>query len=149
MKKITYLFILTFLLSMFVYAQNNDDDIIGTWYNTEKSSKIRIYRCGEGGQKYCGKIVWLEKDKEDDGGPRIDKNNPDKKKQKNLMMNMVILSLFEYDKGDKEWSGGTIYDPKNGKTYSCTIKKEGKILKVRGYMGVSLIGRTAEWTLAE
>ncbi len=149
MKSLKYLILMALFLSAGANAQNSDDDIIGTWFNTEKSSKIRIYKCGEGGNKYCGKIVWLEKDKEDDGGPRVDKNNPDKKKQKNLMMNMVILSLFEYDKGDKEWSGGTIYDPKNGKTYSCNIKRVGKTLKVRGYMGVSLIGRTADWTLAE
>ena len=137
------------LISLIAYSQTNSDDIIGTWYNGEKSSKIRIYKCGDGNKKYCGKIVWLSKDKEEDGGIRIDKNNPDVKKRKDPMMDMVVLKLLAYNKNSKEWSGGTIYDPKNGKTYSCTITREGKTLKMRGYIGVSLVGRTATWELAE
>jgi uncharacterized protein (DUF2147 family) len=143
------LWILVAFVSFMAYAQSNSDDILGTWYNAEKTSKIRIYKCGDGNKKYCGKIVWLAKDKEDDGGPRVDKNNPDPKKRKDPMMDMVILKLFVYDKSDKEWEDGTIYDPKNGKTYSCIIKREGKTLKVRGYVGVSMVGRTSTWTLAE
>jgi len=65
------------------------------------------------------------------------------------MLEMLILKLFVYDKDDKEWNDGSIYDPKNGKTYSCTIKRKGKTLEVKGYMGVSVIGRTAIWTLVE
>ncbi len=149
MKKFKLILLLSLFVSWFAYSQSNADDIVGTWYNAEKSSKIRIYKCGDGGKKYCGKIVWLKKDKEDDGGPRVDKNNPDPKKRKDLMMEMLILKLFVYDQSDKEWNDGTIYDPKNGKTYSCTIKKKGNTLEVRGYVGVSMIGRTAIWTLAE
>ena len=149
MKKLKYILLASLFISWFAYSQKNADDIIGTWYNAEKSSKIRIYKCGDENKKYCGKIVWLEKDKEDDGGPRIDKNNPDAKKRKNPMMDLVILKLFKYDKGDKVWDGGTIYDPKNGKTYSCTIKRVGNTLEVRGYVGISMLGRTAVWTLAE
>ncbi|MEO1367538.1 MAG: DUF2147 domain-containing protein, partial [Acidobacteriota bacterium] len=59
---------------------------------------------------------------------------------------MRILEGFEAE-GDGEWSGGTIYDPNNGKTYSCTLELEGAdTLKVRGYIGVSLFGRTERWT---
>lgn len=149
MKKLKLLLTFVVLLSLYAYSQTNADDIMGTWYNAEKTSKIRIYKCGDDGKKYCGKIVWLKKDKEDDGGPRVDKNNPDSKKRKDLMMGLVVLKLFVYDKGSKEWNDGTIYDPKNGKTYSCYIKREGKALKVRGYVGISMLGRTAAWELAE
>ena len=143
------LILISLFLSAGAYSQNNADDILGTWYNAEKDAKIKIYKCGDGGKKYCGKIVWLKKDKEEDGTERVDKNNPNPAKRKNPMIDLVILKLFEYDKSDKEWDDGTIYDPKNGKTYSCFIKREGNTLKVRGYMGVSFIGRTSEWTLAE
>jgi uncharacterized protein (DUF2147 family) len=46
-----------------------------------------------------------------------------------------------------EWSGGRILDPENGKIYRCTIEvvDGGKRLKVRGYIGISLIGRTQYW----
>lgn len=54
-----------------------------------------------------------------------------------------MLKGFEFD--DDEWEDGTIYDPENGKTYSCTIKfRDGK-LDLRGYIGISLIGRTQTW----
>ena len=146
MKKLKYFLLVSLFISWFAYSQKNADDIEGTWYNGEKSSKIKIEKCGN---KYCGKIVWLKKDKEDDGGPRIDKNNPDTKKRKNLMIGLQILNSFKYYKNDKVWDDGTIYDPKNCKTYSCTIKKVGKTLEVRGYVGISMFGRTDVWTFAE
>jgi uncharacterized protein (DUF2147 family) len=53
---------------------------------------------------------------------------------------------FTY-KGDGVWEDGKIYDPKNGKTYDCVIKlKDNNTLSVRGYIGVTLIGRTDLWT---
>ena len=149
MNKLNILLLTCLFLSHAALSQNNADDILGTWYNAEKDAKIKIYKCGDGGKKYCGKLVWLKKDKEEDGSQRVDKNNPDPGKRKDPMIELVILKLFVYDKSDKEWDSGTIYDPKNGKTYSCFIKRSGNILKVRGYMGVSMLGRTAEWTLAE
>lgn len=47
----------------------------------------------------------------------------------------------------KKWEGGTILDPANGKEYSCYITEsaDGKTLEVRGYMGISLLGRTQIW----
>jgi uncharacterized protein (DUF2147 family) len=61
---------------------------------------------------------------------------------------MKLLSNFEHT-GDT-WENGTIYDPKNGKTYSCIIKKKNdKTLEVRGFVGFSMIGRTVEWIKAE
>jgi uncharacterized protein (DUF2147 family) len=57
----------------------------------------------------------------------------------------VILKDFKYS--GKTWEDGTIYDPKNGKTYSCIIKAKGlNNLDIRGYIGISLLGRTTNWT---
>ena len=56
-----------------------------------------------------------------------------------------ILKNFEFN-GKDLWHNGTIYDPKNGKTYSCKISRDEKgNLNVRGFIGVSLLGRTAFW----
>ena len=62
---------------------------------------------------------------------------------------MVILRDLKKD--DDEWTGGTILDPSNGKTYKCKIAVEngGKKLKVRGFVGMSLFGRTQHWVRAE
>jgi uncharacterized protein (DUF2147 family) len=49
-------------------------------------------------------------------------------------------------KDGSEFTKGTITDPKNGKTYKCTIKKEGEDkLNVRGYIGFSALGRSQTW----
>ncbi|MCB0700768.1 MAG: DUF2147 domain-containing protein [Chitinophagales bacterium] len=131
------------LVQNIVFAQ--EDPIEGVWFNEEKSAKIKIYRAKN--QKFYGKIVWLERP-EEDGKPRVDKNNPDKSKRTEPINGLLILKGFVKD-GDKEYEDGTIYDPKNGKTYSCIIKHNGEELDVRGYVGFSWIGRTTVWSKAE
>ncbi len=62
-----------------------------------------------------------------------------------LLVGLEIFNGFSYD-GDGEWSGGSIYDPNSGKTYSCKLKLvDHDTLKVRGFIGISLIGRTETW----
>ena len=79
------------------------------------------------------------------GKAKIDRENPDKSKRNTPIMGLVFMEGFSFD--GKIWSGGTIYDPDNGKTYKCKITLvNDKKLKVRGYIGVSLIGRTEIWT---
>ncbi len=56
------------------------------------------------------------------------------------LVGVNLLTNFTY--GNGEYSGGEVYDPANGKTYSCNISFAGQNLKVRGYIGISLFGRT-------
>jgi uncharacterized protein (DUF2147 family) len=58
---------------------------------------------------------------------------------------MELLKDFTFD-GDNVYSGGTVYDPKNGKTYSCKMTLDGNSLNIRGYIGISLFGRSVTWT---
>lgn len=120
------------------------DDILGTWLNQEATGKVTLYK--ENG-KYFGKVVWLrEPNDKETGLPRTDKLNPDVKLQAAPLIGLINLKNFTFD-GKEEWSGGTIYDPKNGKTYKCYIQFDGPAkLKIRGYMGVSLLGRNTYWT---
>ena len=115
------------------------------WYNEEKTAKIQIYKATDG--KFYGKIVWL-KVPDADGKPKVDKNNPDDKKKNDPLMGLILLKAFKKD-GEKGYNDGTIYDPKNGKTYSCKITNKGDVLDVRGYIGFSWIGRTTVWTKAD
>ena len=88
-------------------------------------------------------MVWLREPTDADGKPKLDKNNPDKEKQKLPLLGYDLLKDFVFEEG--HWDNGTIYDPENGKTYKCKISfREGK-LDVRGYIGFSLIGRTDVW----
>lgn len=75
----------------------------------------------------------------------MDKKNPDVAKQQAPIIGLSNLLGFTY-KGNGAYENGTIYDPANGKTYQCEIKLEGDILKVRGFIGFSLLGRTEIWT---
>jgi uncharacterized protein (DUF2147 family) len=139
---VVQLILLVFFTSGNLFAQANPDAILGIWFNEEKDAKIKVYK--ENGN-YFGKIVWHRTG--DDVSP-FDENNPDPELRKRKKVGLVILKDFEYDDG--QWEDGTIYDPKSGKTYSCIIKlqKDGG-LHVRGYIGISLLGRTTHWTKAE
>jgi uncharacterized protein (DUF2147 family) len=59
---------------------------------------------------------------------------------------LIFALLIVFASADVFWEDGKIYDPKNGKTYSCKMTLEGNELKVRGYVGFSLLGRTTVWT---
>ncbi len=149
MKKITTVSLLLMLLTVWsgltASAQTHKaDDILGTWLNQEATGKITLYK--ENG-KYFGKLVWLREPNDKDSGlPRTDRFNSDPKFQTTPLIGMVNMKNFTFD-GSDEWLGGTIYDPKNGKTYKCSIQFDGSAkLKIRGYMGVSLLGRNTYWT---
>jgi uncharacterized protein (DUF2147 family) len=126
------------------------DDILGTWYNAEKDAQIELYRCGG---NYCGRIVWLKVPDYPEGSadgapgtPKRDHNNPDPARRKDPLIGLDIVKGFSPD-GENRWAGGTVYDPKNGKTYKgkMTLVAPDR-LDLRGYIGIPLIGRTATWT---
>ena len=98
--------------------------------------------------KIYGKIVWL-KEPNLNGKPKTDANNPESKNHNNPLLGMVFLKGFKV-KGTNKWVDGKIYDPRNGKTYSCemTMVNPNK-LNVRGFIGFSLLGSTTEFTRAD
>lgn len=122
---------------------------VGRWTTIDDETKkpksvITIY---EENGKLFGKIEQLFREPNEEQNPVCDKCEGALKNQP--ILGMVILRDLKKD--DDEWSGGTILDPANGKTYKCKIAVEdgGKKLKVRGYMGMSLFGRTQHWVRAE
>ena len=143
MKKIIFL-PLVFLFNI-VFAQNTDD-ILGNWLNQDNDAKIEIYKEGN---SFFGKLIWLKEPNEKDGSPKIDDKNPDENLRNRNLQGLVIVKNLNFDKKDKEWSGGKIYDPKSGKTYKCFAKIDGENLNLRGYIGFSFIGRTATWSRVE
>ncbi|MBS4060820.1 MAG: DUF2147 domain-containing protein [Bacteroidetes bacterium] len=130
--------------SMNLSAQNKADDVLGVWLNQDKDAHVEMFK--RDGKIY-GKIVWIKEPIDPDTGkPKTDKHNPDDKLKSRPTLGLEILKGFTFD-GKKEWSGGEIYDPKSGKTYSSYMVFESKdVLKIRGYVGISLLGRTTSWT---
>ena len=141
---LTFIGILVFSAAS-ISGDSEADELMGIWLNHEKDAHIKIYKCGD---EYCGKIVWL-KNPEEDGAPKKDKHNPDDSLKDRPLKGLDVLSGFNFD-SDKKWEDGTIYNPRDGKTYSCYLKimDDGR-LKVRGFVGISLIGKTNYWTRVE
>ena len=128
----------------------SSEDILGVWNNEEKDAKIEIYKCRV---KYCGKIIWLKEPIYPEGSkdgapgtPRLDHHNPDPSLRKALIIGLNIVHDFTTTDGHT-WFGGTVYDPKSGKTYrgKMTLVSPNQ-LNMRGYVGIPLFGRTTTWT---
>lgn len=123
------------------FTPPNNEKVLGTWWTPEQEAKVKIYKAVSG--KICGKIIWLKEPTNPNGTPKLDLNNPDKEAQKQALLQMVFLKNFVYN-GDNKWEDGTIYDANNGKTYSAHLELLGDDqLNIRGYVGFSLLGRTA------
>ena len=116
-------------------------DVVGKWKLEDGTAIVEVYKSGDA---YNGKIIWLEKPTEADGSPAIDNLNPDPQLRTRQVLGLNMLSGLK--KVGDEYTGGKIYDPGNGKTYNCSMKVEGDILKVRGSLDKrGLIGRTMDW----
>lgn len=138
MKKI----ILSFILAAFPFAASLAQDVTGKWKLEDGTAIVEVYRSGD---VFNGKIVWLADPTEDDGSPAVDSNNPDKALRSRKLIGLNMLSGLK-ETGKNEYSGGSIYDPGNGKTYNCSMKVEGDVLKVRGSLDKKgLLGRTMDW----
>jgi uncharacterized protein (DUF2147 family) len=131
-------------------AAQKPEAIVAKWWNEEKDAQIEIYPC-EG--RYCGKIILLKEPNypADDpkgmaGKPKIDRENPEASKKERPILGMNIVWGFTHS-GENLWEGGFIYNPREGKTYKCKLTLENPdTLKVRGFIGISLIGKTNIWT---
>ena len=116
-------------------------DVVGKWKLDDGSAIVEVYKQGDA---FNGKIVWLQDPTEPDGSPAVDTNNPDAKLRSRKLIGLNMLSSLK--KSGAEYTGGSIYDPGNGKTYNCSMKVEGDVLKVRGSLDKKgLLGRTMDW----
>lgn len=130
--------------TMFALAARSQqaDQVLGQWLSEDKDGKIEVYKTGD---KYFGKLIWASKMYEADGKTsRKDEKNSDPALRSRNLKDLVLLSNFIYDDG--VYTDGKIYDPKSGKTYSCKMTMSGEKLNIRGYVGLSILGRTTVWT---
>ncbi|HVS03051.1 MAG TPA: DUF2147 domain-containing protein [Thermoanaerobaculia bacterium] len=126
------------------------DAILGTWLTEEGDQGGRAHvKVRQQGAKFVGEIVSLEEPNFPPEGPRpgqpkVDLENPDPKLRERPIVGLRILVGFRYTDG--KWTGGTVYDPANGKTYRGQMTLKGPdTLELRGYVGIPLFGRTSTW----
>jgi uncharacterized protein (DUF2147 family) len=112
--------------------------VLGRWLTEPRDGIIEISRAAD--NSYQGRII---------GGNaphRLDLQNPDPGRRAQLLLGQAIIQGL-HDDGEGGWAGGTIYDPNTGRTYKCHLEMlDHERLKVRGFIGVSLLGRTQTWT---
>jgi len=144
MKKQLLLLAVAMFISLPIWAQA--DALLGIWLTEEKNSQVEITKTANG--QFVGRIVWLNEPLDEDGKVKTDKENPNANQRNQRLLGLQILKGFTYDANKKEWSGGTIYDPDNGKTYSAFMKLDGNnTMVLRGYvMGMRMLGRNSSWT---
>jgi uncharacterized protein (DUF2147 family) len=127
------------LFSTGMFAQPVNDGIIGKWWVEGKTAQFDFYRMGN---EYRARLIPLTRPE------MVDTHNPvDSLKVRKLSGATLIYGLI-YDENHKRWDGGKVYNPQNGKTYSCNCKltSAGSRLLFRGFLGVSILGQTQTWT---
>ena len=144
MKRLGLVLVLCLLISQ-AFAQDAQK-IAGIWWNDEKTSKIEVK---EENGKFIGTVIYINPEKYVNGEPEKDNMNPDVKLRSRSRLGLQILSGLKFDASDKEWQGGRIYDPKNGKTYDCFawFDQDANTLNLKGYIaGMKWLGRATTWT---
>jgi uncharacterized protein (DUF2147 family) len=112
------------------------DAVLGKWWFPKKNGQFEMKQSGG---VYTGTVIDYDKPE------TLDNKNPDPELAKRKFIGIDMLSNFKYDSGEKQWLGGTIYDGDSGKTYKCTLwfeKNKPDELYARGYIGISILGRT-------
>lgn len=135
-------FFLVFLVFAFSFANAQKKSVLGKWksIDDETGKALAVVHIYEDEGKIFGKVAEIINPKDRD---KLCTNCSGKDKDQPILGLTVIRGL---EKDGDEYNGGKILDPKYGKFYKCYINLENENkLKVRGYIGISLLGRTQFW----
>jgi len=134
MTKASLLLIAIFSCTATLHSQTSP--FLGDW-QVPSGTIVRIDPCPSG---LCMRIVFISPKADS----TMDIHNPDASLRGKSLCNLEIGSHFHASDATHA-SGGTIYDPKSGNTYSGTMAVDGDTMRLRGYVGISLFGRTEIW----
>ncbi|MFH0296463.1 DUF2147 domain-containing protein [Bradyrhizobium sp. 31Argb] len=112
------------------------DDIVGIWESD--NLKIDMFNAGP---EYNARLLWGDKVVEADGKTfKLDAHNPDPSLRSRSLKGIVLIKGLTWKDG--KYTGGTLYDGRSGQSYNCDAEVAEGELRLRGYVGVSLLGRT-------
>jgi uncharacterized protein (DUF2147 family) len=123
----------------------------GLWRTIDDSSKKdkSLVRIVEANGVYTGKVEKIV----DPDSPKdaVCKDCSDERKDKPILGMTIIRNMKQSGDDKTVFEGGDILDPNNGKVYKSKMKliDGGSKLEVRGFIGISLLGRTQTWVRAE
>lgn len=124
------------LLATIATAEPITTTLPGVYWLPDKDGQMQVYQKDN---KYFGRVISY------DVAGQLDEKNPKPEFRSRPIVGVDLLSEFNYDEESERWVGGTIYDAKSGKTYKCRLwfeDDEPGVLWARGYIGISLLGRT-------
>ena len=117
-------------------ATVGEDDIFGEWWTEKKDGRIRFSKYRNG--TYTGVLTWSKK-------PRPDTENDNPKLRSRSVVGIILMWGLRYD-ADGEFEDGDVYNPEDGNTYRFEAKVlDASTLKIRGYMGLSILGQSQIW----
>ncbi len=141
-----FVILVIILSSLDALAGVIEDSIEGVWLSADGTGWIKI-ELGDNGP--IGSIAGSPDTSGDRQPSDRDVLNPDPALRDRLLLGLTIMDGLTYAGGGK-WKNGRIYDPNSGKTYKCKLTLvDENTLELRGYIGVSLLGRTETWTRRE
>ena len=133
---------LVLLLVLTVNVSDASDAIEGVWIVEDGDGLIEFQLRDE---QLSGVIVGSVSDPNRTKPARYDDLNPDPGLRQRPLLGLAIFTNL-LSSGSNQWKG-QVYDPNTGKTYKCTITLvDADTLKIRGYIGFSLLGQTRMWT---
>ena len=133
-------------LTIAVPAWAAEPALTGTWHGEPKQVAVHIAPCAD---QVCGQIVRLRDPRDAAGRPARDDKNKSLAERQQLICGLPLLHGFRTAASAGEWEGGMIYNPDDGETCKATMRlmPDGR-LRVRGYVGITLFGKTETWTRA-
>jgi uncharacterized protein (DUF2147 family) len=134
----------TLLVSLLAASQVGAADPTGRWWAEGGAAQVEITRCGDA---LCGRVAWLRAPLDESGCLVRDAENPDPALRGRSLIGVDLLQNLRPSAGDpSEWTGGEIYDPTSGRVYRAALRMDGPDhLRLRGYLGIQLLGRTTTW----
>lgn len=122
------------------------DPAFGYWLTENKRAIVQVAKCGS---VACGKMVWVAEPRNEAGLPKLDLKNEDAAKRSRPICGLPLFGGLTQAKPGR-WADGWLYNPRDGQTYSVQINAEaGQQLKVRGFLGLPLLGSSQTWTRVE
>ena len=97
------------------------DGPFGEWLTEKRDARVLIAPCADAPGRLCGTITWAQRPPDAPEGPLVDRHNSDPALRSRPILGLPLLGRFAPD-GENFWDGGTIYDPRSGKTYKSKMR---------------------------
>lgn len=138
-------FLILFLFTTGIAAQNKQDAIVGKWMSAEENLLVEVYKSSN---EFKAKVLWFS-DNDDKSKPyytRFDTKNPDNSLRNQKILGMEVLHGLAYNLKEDRWEDGRIYDAKSGKTWDASAWiTNDHFLKVRGFWHFEFFGESMKF----